>query len=50
MPGVTAGVAAGATGFAYLPAGTLHVDAAALRQAGAHHVFADMAELPALVG
>ena len=50
VPGVTAGVAAGATVFAYLPAGTLHVDAAALRQAGAHHVFADMAELPALVG
>ena len=50
VPGVTAGVAAGATVFAYLPAGTLHVDAAALRQAGAHHVFADRAELPALVG
>ena len=49
VPGVTAGVAAGATVFAYLPASTLHVDAAALRQAGAHHVFADMAELPALV-
>lgn len=49
VPGVTAGVAAGATVFAYLPAGTLHVDAAALRGAGAHHVFADMAELPALV-
>ena len=50
VPGVTAGVAAGATVFAYLPASTLHVDAAALRQAGAHHVFTDMAELPALVG
>ena len=50
VPGVTAGVAAGATVFAYLPVGTLHVDAAALRQAGAHHVFVDMAELPALVG
>ena len=50
VPGVTAGVAAGATVLAYLPAGTLHVDAAALRQAGAHHVFADMAELPVLVG
>ena len=49
VPGVTAGVAAGATVFAYLPAGTLHVDAAALLRAGAHHVFADMAELPALV-
>ena len=50
VPGVTAGVAAVATVFAYLPVGTLHVGAAALRQAGAHHVFADMAELPALVG
>jgi HAD superfamily hydrolase (TIGR01509 family) len=50
VPGVTAGVAAGATVFAYLPVGTLHVDAAALRQAGAHHIFTDMAELPALAG
>ena len=50
VPGVTAGVAAGATVFAYLPASTRHVDAAALRQAGARHVFADMSELPALVG
>ncbi len=50
VPGVTAGVAAGATVFAYLPASTLHVDAAALRQAGARHVFSDMADLPALVG
>ena len=50
VPGVTAGVAAGATVFAYLPASTLHVDAAALRQAGAHHIFADMAGLPALLG
>ena len=49
VPGVTAGVAAGATVFAYLPASTLHVDAAALRQAGAHHIFTDMVELPALV-
>ena len=49
VPGVTAGVAAGATVFAYLPASTLHVDAAALRRAGAHHVFTDMAELPALL-
>ena len=50
VPGVTAGVAAGATVFAYVPASTLHVDAAALRRAGAHHVFTDMAELPALLG
>ena len=48
--GVAAGVAAGATVFAYLPASTLHGDGAALRRAGAHHVFTDMAELPALVG
>ena len=49
VPGVTAGVAAGATVFAYVPASTLHVDAAALRRAGAHRVFTDMAELPALL-
>ena len=50
VPGVTAGVAAGTTVFAYLPASTRHVDEAALRLAGAHHLFTDMAELPALVG
>ena len=49
VPGVTAGVAAGATVFAYVPASTLHVAAAALRRAGAHRVFTDMAELPALL-
>lgn len=42
LTGVAAGVAAGAVVFAYQP----HGDAAALRQAGAAHVFADMAELP----
>ena len=42
LTGVAAGVAAGAVVFAYLP----HGDAAALRQAGAAHVFTDMAELP----
>ena len=47
--GVTAGVAAGATVFAYLPATTRHVQAAALRQAGAHHIFTDMAQLPPLL-
>ncbi len=48
--GVTAGVAAGATVFAYSPATTLHVDAAALRAAGAHHVFTRMTDLPEMLG
>ena len=42
--GVRAGVAAGATVFAYAPLGAGH----ALLQAGAHQVFTDMAELHAL--
>ena len=50
VTGVTAGTATGATVFAYRPADTLHMDAVALRQAGAHHVFTDMAELPSLLG
>ena len=45
VTGVTAGVAAGATVFAYAPLG----DGAALRAAGAAWVFADMAELPGLL-
>jgi HAD superfamily hydrolase (TIGR01509 family) len=49
VTGVTAGVAAGATVFAYLPATTRHVDEAGLRGAGAHHVFTDMAQLPGLL-
>ena len=49
VPGVTAGVAAGATVYAYSPATTAHVDASALRRAGAHHVFTDMAHLPDLL-
>ena len=44
--GVTAGVAAGATVFAYDPLG----DGAALRAAGAVGVFRSMADLPALLG
>ena len=44
--GVTAGVAAGATVFAYDPLG----DGMALRAAGAVGVFRSMAELPALLG
>ncbi len=43
VTGVTAGVAAGATVFAYAPAGQGDV----LRQAGAHHVFAHMDALHA---
>lgn len=45
VTGVTAGVAAGATVFAYAPLD----DGAALRAAGAAWVFADMAQLPGLL-
>ena len=44
--GVQAGVAAGATVWAYVPPGA---DRAALRAAGAHALFDDMAALPALL-
>ena len=50
LTGVLAGVAAGATVFAYLPPSTRHVDGASLRQAGAQQLFEDMAQLPALLG
>jgi HAD superfamily hydrolase (TIGR01509 family) len=46
VTGVTAGVAAGATVFAYAPLD----DGADLRAAGAAQVFRSMAELPALLG
>ncbi|ODS63943.1 MAG: HAD family hydrolase [Acidovorax sp. SCN 65-108] len=46
VTGVTAGVAAGATVFAYAPLD----DGVALRAAGAQHVFRSMADLPALLG
>ena len=49
VTGVQAGVAAGATVFAYAPGDGAPVDAMALRQAGAHHLFADMAFLPGLL-
>jgi HAD superfamily hydrolase (TIGR01509 family) len=45
VTGVVAGRAAGATVLAYVPQG----NPAALIHAGAHHVFADMRQLPALV-
>jgi HAD superfamily hydrolase (TIGR01509 family) len=45
LTGVRAGVAAGATVFAYVP----HGDGQALRDAGAAAVFADMAALPDLL-
>jgi HAD superfamily hydrolase (TIGR01509 family) len=44
--GVTAGVAAGATVWAYCP---LPAQGPALRQAGAHHLFGHMADLPGLL-
>ena len=46
LTGVMAGVAAGATVFAYAPLG----DGAPLVAAGAAHVFAGMADLPGLLG
>ncbi len=49
VPGVTAGVAAAATVFAYTPANTDHVSPRQLREAGAHHQFLDMAHLPGLL-
>ena len=49
VPGVTAGVAAQSTVFAYTPPGTLHVSPQQLRDAGAHHHFVDMAHLPNLL-
>ncbi|MGZ5776721.1 HAD family hydrolase [Ramlibacter sp.] len=49
VPGTTAGVAAGATVFGYSPPEAGHAGPAALRAAGAAHVFTDMRELPALL-
>ncbi len=48
--GATAGVAAGATVFGYSPPEVGHDTAAALRAVGAVTVFADMAQLPGLLG
>lgn len=49
VTGVTAGVAAGAVVFGYSPAEAGHDAPAALRQAGAVHIFTDMAALPSLL-
>ena len=49
VTGVTAGVAAGATVFGYSPPEAGHDAPAALRAAGAVHVFDDMSELPGLL-
>ncbi|WP_372827188.1 HAD-IA family hydrolase, partial [Polaromonas sp.] len=46
VPGVMAGVAAGATVFGYSPAEAGHDAPAALCQAGATWLFTDMGELP----
>ena len=46
LTGVAAGVAAGATVFAYVPQG----DAEVFRSAGAVEVFRDMADLPSVLG
>ena len=50
VTGVTAGVAAGCTVFGYSPAEAGHDAPAALRAAGASVIFADLAQLPALLG
>jgi beta-phosphoglucomutase-like phosphatase (HAD superfamily) len=47
---VQAGVAAGATVWGYSPAEAGHDAPAPLRAAGAAHIFADMAQLPRLLG
>jgi HAD superfamily hydrolase (TIGR01509 family) len=49
VPGVTAGVSAQATVFAYTPSTTVHVSPEQLTQAGARHHFTDMAHLPPLL-
>ncbi len=50
VTGVMAGVAAGATVFGYSPPEAGHDSAAALRGAGAGHIFSAMADLPGLLG
>ena len=50
VPGVQAGVAAGATVLAYCPSAQGHTSAQALRAAGAALVLSDMADLPKLLG
>ena len=50
VTGVTAGVAAGATVFGYSPPEAGHDAPAELRAAGASVIFADMADLPWLLG
>jgi HAD superfamily hydrolase (TIGR01509 family) len=49
VTGVTAGVAAGATVFGYSPPELGHGAPEALRAAGAHEIFTDMAQLPRLL-
>lgn len=48
--GATAGLAAGATVLGYCPGGDGHGTARQMRELGVHTVFADMAELPGLLG
>ena len=49
VTGARAGLDAGATVFGYSPGGLSHSSAQALRAMGVAHVFADMAQLPALL-
>jgi len=50
VTGVTAGVAAGCTVWGYSPPEAGHDTPLALRAAGAALVFADMADLPGMLG
>jgi len=50
VPGVTAGVAAGATVFGYSPAEAGHDAPDVLTKTGAERIFTDMSELAALLG
>ena len=49
VTGAAAGIASGATVFAYSPGGLDHRGAAAMRAIGVHEVFVDMAVLPGLL-
>ena len=49
VPGLTAGVRAGATVWGYCPQVNAHTTPAQLRAAGASHVFDDMADVPRLL-
>lgn len=49
VTGVLSGADSGATVFGFAPSGRSHGTPSELLEAGAHHIFTDMADLPALV-